>query len=80
MGAGRDDLGDLYKVQVHRLGITGRQDQGRTLAIFWADGAEDVGGCSALITRSAGTRAALCPSAGDLVLLAYASLVREPYF
>ena len=55
VGTGRDDLGDLREVQVHRLGIAGRQNQGRALAILWADGAEDVGGSGALITRSAGT-------------------------
>jgi hypothetical protein len=43
VGAGRDDLCDLRKVQVHRLGIAGRQDQGRALAMLWADGAKDVG-------------------------------------
>jgi hypothetical protein len=43
VGVGRDNLGDLREVQVHRLGIAGRQDQGRTLAMLWADGAKDVG-------------------------------------
>ena len=80
MGTGRDDRGDLGKVQVHRLGVAGRQDQSRALAILRADGAEDVGGGGALITRSAGTGAALGPSAGDLVLLADPSLICEPYF
>ena len=80
VGTGRDDRGDLCKVQVHRLGIAGRQDQGRTLAFLWADGAEDVGGGGALITGSAGAGAALCPPAGDLILLTDPSLVREPYF
>jgi hypothetical protein len=80
VGAGGDDLGDLREVQVHRLGIAGRQDQGRALAILWADGAEDVGGGGALITGSAGTGAALCPPAGDLVLLADSSLIGEPDF
>ena len=78
VGSGRDDRGDLREVQVHRLGIAGRQDQGRALALLWADGAEDVGGGGALITRSAGAGAPLGPSAGDLVLLADPSLVCEP--
>ena len=65
-------------MQVHRLGIAGRQDQGRALAILWADGAEDIGRCGALITGRAGAGATLCPSAGDLVLLADTSLVCEP--
>jgi hypothetical protein len=80
VGAGRDDLGDLGEVQVHRFGIAGWQDQGRALALLWADGTEDVGGGGALITRSAGTGAPLGPPAGDLVLLADPSLVCEPDF
>ena len=39
--AGSDDLGDFREVQVHRLRIAGRHDQGRTLAILWADDAKD---------------------------------------
>ena len=80
VGIGRDDLGDLREVQVHRLAIAGRQDQSGTLAIFGTDGAEDVGGGGALITGSAWACAALCPPAGDLVLLADTSLVLEPDF
>jgi len=30
---GHDGLGDLREVQVHRLGIAGRQDQGRALCL-----------------------------------------------
>ena len=80
VGTGCDDRGYLHEVQVHRLGVAGGQDEGRALAILWADGTEDVGRGSPLITGSAGAGAALCPSAGDLVLLADTSLVREPYF
>jgi hypothetical protein len=75
-----DHLGDLRQVQVHRLGIAGRQDQGCTLALFRADGTEDIGRCGTLISGSAGTGAALCPPAGDLVLLANTSLICEPDF
>ena len=75
---GRDDRGDRGEVQVHRLGVAGRQDQGRALALLWADGAEDVGRGGPLITGSAGTGAPLGPSAGDLVLLADTSLICEP--
>jgi hypothetical protein len=78
VGAGRDDLGDLGEMQVHRLGIAGRQDQGRALALFRADGAEDVCRGGALIAGSAWAGAALRPAAGDLVLLADPSLVLEP--
>jgi len=78
VGTGRDDRGDLGEVQVHRLGVAGRQDQCRALALLWADGAEDVGRGGPLITGSAGAGATLCPSAGDLVLLADTSLICEP--
>ena len=80
VGAGRDGLGDLDQMQVHRLGVAGRQDQGRALALLRADGAEDVGGGGALIAGRAWAGAALGPAAGDLVLLADASLVCEPDF
>ena len=78
VGAGRDGLGDLGEMQVHRLGIAGRQDQGRALALLRADGPEDVGRGGSLITGRTGTRAALRPAAGDLVLLADPGLVLEP--
>ena len=78
VGAGCDGFGDLGEMQVHRLGIAGRQDQGRALALFRADGAEDVGRGGALIAGSARAGAALRPAAGDLVLLADASFVLEP--
>ena len=80
VGAGRDDLGDLGEVQVHCLGVAGRQDQGRALALLWTDGTEDIGRCSALIAGSAGTGTALGPASGDLVFLADTGLVREPDF
>jgi hypothetical protein len=67
-------------MQVHRLGVAGRQDQGCALALLWADGAEDVGGSGALVAGRAWTGAALRPAAGDLVLLADAGLVCEPDF
>ncbi len=67
-------------MQVHRLGIAGRKDQGRALAIFGTDGAEDVGRGGALVTRRARTGAALRPAASYLVLLADPRLVGEPDF
>ena len=78
MGAGLDGLGDLHEVQVHCLGVAGRQDQGCALALLGADRAEDVGGSGALIAGCARAGAAFRPSAGDLILLADASLVLEP--
>ena len=80
MGTGCDNLGNLREVQVHRLGVADRQDQGRTLALFRADRTEDVGGGGALVPGRAGTGTALGPAAGDLVLLTYASLDPEPDF
>ena len=80
MCAGRNGLGDLHEMQVHRLGVAGGQDQGRTLALFRADGAEDVGGSGALVAGRTRTRAPLGPPAGDLVLLADTRLVSEPDF
>jgi len=80
MCAGRDNLGDFHEMQIHRLGVAGRQDQGRTLALLWADGAEDVGGGGALIAGRAWTGAAFGPPAGNLVLLANTSFVLEPDF
>ena len=78
VGTGRDHLGDLGEVQARRLGVAGRQDQGRTLALFRTDRTEDVGGGGALITGSAWAGAALGPASGDLVLLANTSLICEP--
>ena len=80
MCAGRNGLGDLHEMQVHRLGVAGGQDQGRTLALLRADGAEDVGGSGALVAGRTGTRAPLGPPTGDLVLLADTRLVSEPDF
>ena len=80
MRAGLYGLGDLHEMQVHRLGIAGGQDQSCTLALFRADGTEDVGRGGSLITRRTGTRAALRPAAGNLVLLTDTRLVREPDF
>ena len=73
-----DRLGDFRQMQVHGLGIAGGQDQGRALALFRADGTEDVGRSGALITRSARTSATLRPPASNLVLLANARLILEP--
>ena len=80
MGAGLYGLSDLHEMQVHRLGVAGGQDQSCTLALFRADGTEDIGGSRALIAGRTGTRATLRPAAGDLVLLTDTSLVREPDF
>jgi len=80
MCSGRDGGGDLREVQVHRLCVAGRQNQGGAFALLWADRAEDVGGSGALVTRRAGAGSTHRPAAGDLVLLADAGLVGEPDF
>src|SRR5215831_13296420 len=80
IGRRRDGCGDLGEVQVHRLGVAGRHDQGCTLALLRADCTVDVGGSGPLVPRCAWTGAALGPAAGDLVLLADAGLVSEPDF
>ncbi len=43
MGSGRDGLRDLGQVQGHGLGGAARQDEAGSLALSWADRAEDVG-------------------------------------
>ena len=80
VGSWCDRLGDFREVQVHRFGIAEGQDQSRALALFRADGTEDIGRGGSLIPRSARASAALGPPAGDLVLLADTSLVLEPNF
>jgi len=80
VGFGRDSFGDFRQVQVHGLGVAGRQDQGGALALVWADRAEDVGGSGTLVTRRDGTGTALGPPSRDLVLLADTSLICEPDF
>src|ERR1700736_4767887 len=78
MGSRCDGVGDFGQMQVHRLGITGRQDQGGSLSLLRADGSEDIGRGGTLIPRSAWASAALGPPAGDLVLLTNARFIREP--
>jgi len=80
VSARHDDFRDLREMQVHRLGVAGRQDQGCALALLWADRAEDVGGSGALVAGRAWAGAALRPTAGDLVLLADTGLVCKPDF
>ena len=80
VGAWCDGLGDFREMQVHRFGIAEGQDQSGALALFRADGTEDVGRYGSLIPRGARASAALGPAAGDLVLLADTSLVLEPDF
>jgi hypothetical protein len=80
MGSGCDCFGDLCKMQVHRLAVAGRQDQGCALALLGADRPEDVGGSGTLVARCAGAGTTLGPAASDFVLLADAGLVGKPDF
>jgi hypothetical protein len=78
--ARRDLCGDFGEMQGHRLGVAARHDEGRALALFRADRAENIGRSGSLVVRGAGARAAPGPTARDLVLPADARLVGEPDF
>ena len=78
MRARRDPGGDFGQVQAHCFAVAPGHDEGCAFAVLGAYRAEDVSrGCS-LIFGSARARAALSPTAGDLVLLPDARLVGEP--
>jgi hypothetical protein len=51
MGAGLHLCGDFGEVQIHCLGVAPRQDNGRTFALLWANGAENISRGGALIGR-----------------------------
>lgn len=78
MSAGRHGDADLFKMQVHRMGVAQGQDEPRPLALGRTDRAEDVGPVRALIMRRTGSRSAPRPTPRDLVLLAYARFVLKP--
>jgi len=80
VGARRDGDADLLQMQVHRMRVAERQDEPRRRALGGTDCAEDVGPFRALIVRGAGSRSAPGPATRDLVLLAYARFILEPYF
>ena len=60
MGAGGHGLSNFDKVQVHRVGITERQDKACPLAECWTDCPKDAGRYGALILRRR------CPSLGGV--------------
>ena len=78
--AGRDLRGDLGQVKVHRLGVATRHDERGAFAFLRTDRAENVGRGGPLVAGGAWARAALGPTAGDLVLLPDPRLVGEPKF
>ena len=67
-------------MQVHRLGVAYGQDERGSLALLGANRAEDIGRGGALVVWRRRARSALGPAPRDLVLLADARLVGEPYF
>jgi hypothetical protein len=79
VGTGRDGERYLDKVQRHGLGIAEGQDQPRTFAELRADRPEDVDRFCPLILGRRRSRPALGPAARDLVLLADARFILEPY-
>ena len=71
---------DLLEMQVHRLGVGIRQDQGRADIPKRTDGAKYVGPFASLIARPGWTAAALGPNASQCALLADAGFVLPPEF
>ncbi len=65
-----DGGADLGEVGSHRVCVAAGHDEAGALPLLGADRPEDVGRLGALVVRRRGARAALCPAAGDLVLLA----------
>ena len=73
-------LRDIDQVLVHGMGVAPRHDESGSLALFGADGTEDIGRSGSLVVWRGRPCSPLGPAAGDLVLLAYTSLVLEPDF
>ena len=69
---------DLLEMQVHRVGIGIRQDQGRADIAARTDSAEYIGPLTALVARRGRTAAALGPDAGQRALLANAGFILPP--
>src|SRR5690348_8765467 len=61
--ARRDLRGDLGQVQVHRLGVAARHDEGGAFALVRADRAENVGRSGSLVAWRARARSAPGPAA-----------------
>jgi hypothetical protein len=78
MCARRDSLGDFGEMQAHRRAVAPRQHEGGAGSAGWTDCAEYIGRGGALIVRCRRPRPTLCPTAGNLVLLADPGFVLEP--
>jgi hypothetical protein len=66
-------------MQGHGFGIAEGQHQPGTFAVFRADRAKDIGGFRPLILRGRRPGSAPRPAPGNLVFLADARLILEPY-
>ncbi len=80
VGIVRDVAGDFDQVLVHGMGVAPRHDEGGSLALFGADGTEDIGRSRSLVVRRGRPCAPPGPATRDLVLLAYSSFILEPDF
>src|SRR5579863_4000567 len=67
VGARLDGERDLLKVQRHRLGVAGREDEAGRLAERGTDGAENIGRGGSLVLQGKRPRAAFGPASRDLV-------------
>ena len=76
----RDFGGDGGELEVHGLGIAPWQNEPDGFSLRRTDSTENIGRCGAEVPGSRGPRAASCPAASDLVLLAEAGFVAEPDF
>ena len=80
MTALRHLAADLLEMQIHRLRVGIRQDQGRTDIAMRANSAKYVGPFAALIPRRGWTAAALGPDASQCTLLTNPGFVLPPEF
>ena len=79
MGAGVGHRRDLGEVEAHGLGVAAGQDEGGTLALGRAGGAEQIGRRRALVLGRRGAAAAPRPAPGDAILLPDLGFVLEPH-
>ncbi len=75
MSAGIDGEADLLEMLVHGRRVAVGQDEAGALALFGADGSEDVGSHGSLVAWCRRPRAPFGPAPRDLVLLPYSGFV-----
>lgn len=61
--------GDFGMILAHGVGYRTKWNESRRMAVLGADRTEDVGRGRALVLWRRGRRSALCPTAGDPILL-----------